>query len=97
MGQVFSLDMPNMTIGGELGQDIVLQEDAAISRSHARIANDKGVWNIIDNNSTNGTFINGARIGSQRLHPGDIVQFGSSSFRFEELPGFAVHPIIGRR
>ena len=83
MGQVFSLEMPNITIGREFDQNIVLQGDATISRSHARIVNDSGVWSVIDNNSSNGTFVNGVRISSQQIHPGDTVQFGSSSFRFE--------------
>lgn len=83
IGQVYSLAMPNTVLGREVGRDIVLNGDATVSRTHARIANENGLFVLYDNNSANGTFVNGQRIVTQPLSPGDIVQFGSSKFRFE--------------
>jgi pSer/pThr/pTyr-binding forkhead associated (FHA) protein len=83
LGQVYALAGPNMVIGREPGRDIVLSGDATVSRTHARIANENGQFVVYDNGSANGTYINGVRITVQPLHPGDIVQFGSSKFRFE--------------
>lgn len=82
-GQVFSLDKPNITIGREAGRDIVLSADQTVSRMHAELSFANGTWILKDSNSSNGTFVNGMRITIQPLSPGDIVQFGSSRFRFE--------------
>ncbi len=83
LGQVFMLSGPNIVIGREPGRDIVLAGDSTVSRNHARIANENGQYIVYDNGSANGTFVNGQRITVQPINPGDIVQFGSSKFRFE--------------
>ena len=82
-GQVFGLVGTNMTLGREPGRDIVVLGDSTVSRTHARLANENGVFMVYDNNSANGTFVNGVRIQMQALAPGDVVQFGNSKFRFE--------------
>jgi pSer/pThr/pTyr-binding forkhead associated (FHA) protein len=41
------------------------------------------VFVVYDDNSANGTYVNGQRVSMQALASGDIVQFGSSKFRFE--------------
>jgi pSer/pThr/pTyr-binding forkhead associated (FHA) protein len=82
-GQVFLLTSPNMMVGREPDKDIVLSADTTVSRSHARIVNESGDLVVYDNNSANGTYINGMRISMQILTPGDAVQFGSSKFRYE--------------
>ncbi len=83
IGQVFTLSGANMLLGREAGRDIVVMGDSTISRTHARLANENGVFVVYDNSSANGTFVNGSRISVQSLAPGDIVQFGASKFRFE--------------
>ena len=82
-GQVFTLSAPNMTLGREQGRDIVVLGDSTVSRTHARLGNENGQFMVYDNNSANGTFVNGVRVQMQALAPGDVVQFGSSKFRFE--------------
>ncbi len=82
-GQVFAIASPNMTLGREVGRDIVVQGDTTVSRTHARLGNENGVFMVYDNNSANGTFVNGVRVQMQALAPGDVVQFGNSKFRFE--------------
>ena len=57
--------------------------DTTISRTHARLGNENGQFMVYDNNSSNGTYVNGVRVQMQALAPGDVVQFGSSKFRFE--------------
>src|SRR5579875_3677854 len=83
VGQIIPLEKPNITIGREADRDIVISNDPTVSRTHAELSYMNGVWMVRDNNSSNGTFVNGVRISSQVLHPGDTVQFGSSRFRFE--------------
>jgi pSer/pThr/pTyr-binding forkhead associated (FHA) protein len=82
-GQVFLLTGPNTIVGREPDKDIVLSADTTVSRNHARIVHENGDLVVYDNNSANGTFVNGMRISMQILTPGDAVQFGSSKFRYE--------------
>ena len=82
-GQVFLLTNPNIVVGREPDRDLALTADAMISRTHARIANENGDFVVYDNNSANGTFVNGQKIAMQLLVIGDQVQFGASKFRFE--------------
>jgi len=82
-GQVFSLSLGDTIIGREAGRDIALPMDNSVSRSHARIACEAGSYVIYDTGSTNGTFVNGAKIIRQPLNQADVVQIGSTKFRFE--------------
>lgn len=82
-GQVFLLTNPNNVVGREPDKDIVLSADPTVSRNHARIVNENGDFVVYDNGAANGTFVNSLRVSMQVLAPGDIVQFGSSKFRFE--------------
>jgi serine phosphatase RsbU (regulator of sigma subunit) len=71
------------TLGRLPGQDLVLS-DSVVSRRHAVIAHDNGVYVVIDQNSTHGTFLNGNRVERAELHSGDELQLGS-------LKGVALH------
>jgi pSer/pThr/pTyr-binding forkhead associated (FHA) protein len=82
-GQVFLLTNMNNVLGREPDKDIVLSADPTVSRNHARIVNENGDFVVYDNGAANGTFVNSLRVSMQVLAPGDIVQFGSSKFRFE--------------
>lgn len=59
-----------------------LADDYEISRQHARISREpEGGFMIEDLASTNGTFVNGARIAApQRLAEGDRVEVGGTTF-----------------
>lgn len=83
-GQSFSVSPSSTTsIGRQSGRDIQLPMDTTVSRTHARVENEGGEFVVYDEGSSNGTAVNGLRISRQVLAAGDIVQFGSSSFRFE--------------
>lgn len=83
-GQGFPLGGPNMTVGRDEGCDISLRADSTISRSHARLVAEAGGIAVFDNGSSNGTFVNGARVSAPvMLAAGDILQFGSSKFRLD--------------
>ena len=65
-----------------------LADDEEISRSHARISLDRsGFCAIEDLGSTNGTFVNGLRLGGpQTLSVGDTVEVGGTTLVVRELP-----------
>lgn len=72
-------DQQPMVIGRANDCQICLQ-DEGISRRHARIERDvRGNVFIVDMESTNGTYYNGARISRQPLRDGDKVQIGSTT------------------
>jgi hypothetical protein len=77
-GREFLLDRPELTIGRRADQDIVL-DDPSVSRAHARIYVASGDAALEDAGSTNGTALNGRRIGSGRVavRDSDRIQIGS--------------------
>lgn len=79
------------TIGRGLDNSIVVEDDArSLSRHHAEIQlTDKGIF-VTDLNSSNGTFVNQTKIIQQKLHDGDLVQFGSVVFKFVDTEPAAI-------
>jgi pSer/pThr/pTyr-binding forkhead associated (FHA) protein len=64
------------TIGRATGADFIV-DAALVSRVHCRVtALDGGELEIRDLESTNGTYVNGQRIETARLAPGDRLQVG---------------------
>ncbi|WP_238613366.1 FHA domain-containing protein [Candidatus Oscillochloris fontis] len=60
--------------------------DAGVSRRHAIITPDHGIYLLEDLSSANGTFINGRRVEPQTPSPiqhGDELRFGTLILRFE--------------
>ena len=69
--------MKEIKIGRSNDNDIVI-DDNSVSRNHAIIFVSENATMIQDNNSTNGTFINGRRIqGSSPLQTNDILKVGN--------------------
>lgn len=58
--------------------------DHNVSRIHAWIHKRDKDWIISDNNSTNGTFVNGDQIKEHSLKLGDRVQIGTTIMIFED-------------
>ena len=83
-GMDFELDSAQLTIGRGGQNDIALANDDYASARHARFEpRQDGVW-IQDLGSTNGTYLNGARLERpRRLTPGDIVRVGDTDLRYE--------------
>jgi hypothetical protein len=68
-----------LNIGRVEDNDIVITDDSFISSHHARIeVRPEGVW-VVDLQSTNGSFVNGQRLASERsVRKGDRIQVGST-------------------
>jgi FHA domain len=71
-------------VGRDAEAGIRLDGDEFASAQHARIElRDGGVW-VEDLGSTNGTFVNGAKVTrKRRLRSGDAVRIGQTELRFE--------------
>jgi pSer/pThr/pTyr-binding forkhead associated (FHA) protein len=72
-------------LGRESG-DVVFPDDPFMSRRHAALRVSEGpatTFRLTDLGSSNGTFVNGARVTEATLRPGDEVSIGGTRFRFE--------------
>lgn len=70
-----------MSIGRSPSNEVVLKEPR-ISRRHAIIRKTGSQYMIIDNHSSNGTYVNGHQVTEQVLRSGDKVQVGSFELVF---------------
>jgi hypothetical protein len=61
--------------------------DVDTSRRHAKIVCSGGRFVLHDLGSTNGTFVNGERIGERELAPGDRLQIGANAVTFCQVAG----------
>jgi pSer/pThr/pTyr-binding forkhead associated (FHA) protein len=82
-GQRLTVRVPVVNIGRAEYNDLVIAEDS-VSGSHAKLQRREGVWVLTDNDSTNGTWVDGERVqGEVMLGPGSVVRFGEISVLFE--------------
>ena len=81
-GERFDL-FGGLSIGRSKSVECVLS-DPNVSRRHAELRRgDNGDWQIVDLGSTNGIKVNGRRVPSTRLSPGDQVTVGTTTFSFD--------------
>ena len=82
-GSGLVLDSAPLTVGRGEANDVELRGDDFASAEHARFEPRRdGVW-LSDVGSTNGTFVNGARLERpRRLAPGDVIRIGATDLRF---------------
>jgi pSer/pThr/pTyr-binding forkhead associated (FHA) protein len=81
-GLPYVLTRQIILLGRQPGCDVVLDGDRA-SRYHAILTWDHGHGYVQDNNSTNGTLLNGQPVkGPIPLRHGDIIEVGGAEFRF---------------
>lgn len=69
------------TVGRGTDNTIVLESDA-VSRRHARFEKRSDGWWVIDNNSTNGTYVNDEPVQGVLLRRGDHVKVGDTIFKY---------------
>lgn len=82
-GQTFSFDESDVTIGRG-SENVVVLNDAGVSRTHARIEKSGAMFLLLDNGSSNGTELNGVVIQREtELRSGDRIGVGPVMFEFE--------------
>ena len=81
-------DRERVVIGRMAGNDVVLDWDRRVSRSHAQLERVGADWMLIDDGlSRNGSQVNDERIlGRRRLSDGDVVRVGQTTIVFR-APG----------
>lgn len=71
----------SIAFGRTTRSDISIPGDGYMSGRHFEIQNSGAICTVRDLNSSNGTFVNGARITEQPINALDLVAAGSSKFR----------------
>lgn len=86
-GKVFPLEGDIITIGRE-SENIIVINDAEVSRKHTQLILQGGKYIASDLGSTNGTFVNGQRLTGQHvLLPGEVISLGEQiNLLFEAIP-----------
>jgi pSer/pThr/pTyr-binding forkhead associated (FHA) protein len=89
----FDADRAQILLGRRGGVDVLLP-DARVSLVHARIERRKGEYWLVDDNSTNGTRLNGTPVTNglrQRLQEGDRISIGDYALAVS-LPPSSLEP-----
>jgi DNA-binding NtrC family response regulator len=95
-----------VSVGADGSNQVVL-EDRFVSRFHCRLLPAAGRWLLEDLDSTNGTYLDGARIAGAEVDAGARIRVGSQELRIEQtgprlqpsLPGLvardpALEPVL---
>jgi hypothetical protein len=83
-GKQFILYKNPTILGSSPKCEVYLFKDPTIEAFHAAINRIRDGYDIEDNNTRNGTFVNGQRIKRKRLQNGDEIQIGGVKFLYSE-------------
>ncbi|HNW36516.1 MAG TPA: FHA domain-containing protein [Candidatus Ozemobacteraceae bacterium] len=84
LGKPYELSRDDLTIGREEGRSIQIPSDM-VSRLHATICFKDGSYFIVDNESSNGTFLNNTQVLPKtpiQLNHKDVIKFDTYEFIF---------------
>lgn len=82
-GARFEIGEEDVGLGRGL-QNAVRVHDTEVSRMHARLQYASGKYLLVDENSSNGTYVNGQAIRQRELKNGDQVQIGRTVMLFSQ-------------
>ena len=84
-GTKFEIHSALTNVGRGTHNDVALN-DESVSDSHAKIQKRDGGWFIVDQGSTNGTYVGGRRVqGEQRVEGAPDVRFGGIKMTFRPV------------
>jgi S1-C subfamily serine protease len=96
-GQRARFDKSPVTVGRHPLSDLQFDPDADldVSTRHAELREAEGAWTVFDQQSTNGTFVNGERIADhRRLFAGDTLGLGEKGPQMEVHIADAPRPTV---
>jgi sigma-B regulation protein RsbU (phosphoserine phosphatase) len=73
--RIINLDHSPFGVGRKVDKDLVIA-DPRVSRDHAQIVSENGVFSVVDLGSKHGTFVNGERVERKTLERNDRLEFG---------------------
>ncbi len=82
--EAFALTADVTHVGRGVTADVRL-DDHTVSARHAIVVLRADRLRILDDRSTNGTFVNGRRVDEAELHDGDVVLLGRVVLTYREL------------
>lgn len=81
--QDFELSLDRITLGRAPDNVLVLNDKAA-SRHHAELRRSGGSWLLVDLGSSNGTWVEGEKVGTYELADGTVFLIGNTRLSFVE-------------
>ncbi|MEZ6128307.1 MAG: FHA domain-containing protein [Planctomycetaceae bacterium] len=91
-GDAISLTKDKLLVGRRTHCDITF-DSQSVSSQHCELELRDGFWHVRDLGSSNGTKVNGTRVESAKLMPGDEIAFATHTFHLNyELPEGAEPP-----
>jgi hypothetical protein len=85
---MLSPERGRVIIGRREQSSVPLSWDTEVSRAHAFLEPVGEEWTLVDDDSRNGSFVNGSRVNArQRLHDRDRMCFGKTHVFFREPAG----------
>src|SRR5258708_7292164 len=82
-GRIFPLTSESALAIGRGAQSHTRLVDPAVSRIHCEVQLHGNTAVVTDARSVSGTFVNGTRITTQTLRPGDIIRIGDTQLRLD--------------
>ncbi|RRD45924.1 FHA domain-containing protein [Tessaracoccus sp. OH4464_COT-324] len=76
---------PTINLGRAAGSTLILEDEFASARHAQLVQRDEETWLVSDLRSTNGTFVNGKRVGDEPVPAtvGDVIRIGRTLMRLE--------------
>ncbi|WP_344061872.1 FHA domain-containing protein [Microbacterium pumilum] len=93
-GARYLLDTDVTTVGRHPEADIFF-DDVTVSRRHAEITRDAANFELVDQRSLNGTYVNGERVDRAALINGSEVRIGKFRLNFFVSPADLAQPADG--
>jgi hypothetical protein len=94
-GRQVALPGPAVRVGSADGCDLVLH-DPTVSRHHLTLRLEPERIRVIDNDSTNGTYVDGVGIRDAYARPNSTIVLGASQLRLAMLPDVVEIPLSTR-
>ncbi len=92
-GRRFDLPATAQSVGRDANNEIQLRDQEA-SRRHAELHGEDGDFEVIDLQSSNGTFVNGKKIERAKLKTGDRLQIGRTLLLYTGTSELDPHSVV---